>query len=85
VEIGGFTRPGAIAVDQSGTLYVTTVAQDGPAELYRSTDLGATFTQVNDPVWAASAGFVYDLEVAPNGELYAALNGDGLLHGVPAP
>jgi hypothetical protein len=85
VEIGTFTRPGAIAVDESGTLYVATVAQGGGAELFRSTDLGATFTQVNDPVWAATAGFIYDLEVAPNGELYAALNGDGLLHGVPAP
>jgi hypothetical protein len=85
VEIGSFTRPGAIAVDPSGTLYVATLAQGGGAELYRSTDLGATFAQVDDPVWAATAGYVFDLEVAPNGELYAALNGDGLLHGVPAP
>jgi hypothetical protein len=86
VEIGPFTRPGAIAVDPStGTLYMATVAEGGGAELYRSTDLGATFTLVNDPVWTATAGFVFDLEVAPNGELYAALNGDGLIHGTPAP
>jgi hypothetical protein len=85
VEIGTFARPGALAVDRSGTIYLATLAQGGGAELYRSTDLGAIFTQVDDPVWAATAGFVYDLEVAPNGELYAALNGDGLLHGVPAP
>jgi hypothetical protein len=66
-------------------LYMATVAEGGGAELYRSTDLGATFTLVNDPVWTATAGFVFDLEVAPNGELYAALNGDGLIHGTPAP
>ncbi len=85
IRLGAFTRPGAIAVDATGGVYVATVAQGGPAQLYRSTDLGATFSLVNDPVWAATAGFVDDLEVAPNGELYAALNGAGLLHGVPAP
>jgi hypothetical protein len=84
-EIGAFTRPGAIAVDASGNLYVATVAQGGGAQLSRTTDQGATFTDVTDPVWAGTAGFVYDLEVAPNGELFAALNGNGLLHGTPAP
>jgi hypothetical protein len=83
-EIGTFTRPGAIAVDATGTLYVA-LAPDGDAELWRSSDQGATFTDVTDPVWAGTAGYVFDLEVAPNGELFAALNGDGLLHGTPAP
>jgi hypothetical protein len=85
VELGLFTRPGAIAVDQSGALYMATLAQGGPAELYRSTDHGVSFDLVSDPVWAATAGYVYDLEVAPNGELFAALNGDGVLRGTPAP
>jgi hypothetical protein len=82
--IGSFLRPGAIVVDPSGVLYVTTLAQGGPAQLYRSEDQGATFTEVTDPVWAATAGFVFDLEVAPNGELYAATGGDGVIHGTPA-
>jgi hypothetical protein len=85
VRLGAFTRPGAIAVDAAGVLYVATVAQGAGAELFRSTDQGSSFTALNDPVWSATAGYVDDLEVAPNGELYAALNGDGLLHGVPAP
>ena len=83
--IGSFSSPGAIAVDPSGALYVATVAQGGPARLYRSTDRGATFETVSDAVWASTGGFVYDLEVAPNGELYAATNGNGLLRGVPTP
>lgn len=82
--IGTFLRPGAIAVDPTGVLYVATLAQGGSAQLYRSEDQGATFTEVTDPVWAANAGFVSDLEVAPNGELYAATAGDGLIHGIPA-
>jgi len=85
VEIGSFTHPGAITVDPAGVLYVATVAQGGPAQLYRSADRGATFTLVSDAVWGATAGYVYDLEVAPNGELYAATNGNGLLHGIPPP
>ena len=36
---------------------------------------------MSDPAWEGSAGFVYDLEVSPSGELYAATNGGGLLHG----
>jgi len=85
VEIGAFPRPGAIAVAPSGALYVTAVAQGGAAGLYRSTDRGATFSPVGDPAWDGTAGFVYDLEVAPSGELYAATNGGGLLHGSPSP
>jgi hypothetical protein len=85
VQVGAFTAPGAIALSPSGTLYVATVAQGGPAELYRSDDHGATFLPAGDALWAGAAGYVYDLEVAPNGDLYAALNGDGLLRGTPAP
>jgi hypothetical protein len=84
VPVGPFAAPGAIAVS-SGTLYVATVAQGGPAELYRSDDQGANFVPAGDALWAGAAGYVYDLEVAPNGDLYAALNGDGLLRGTPAP
>jgi hypothetical protein len=85
VEVGAFTRPGAIAVDRTGVLYVATVAEGGGAELYRSTEQGASFTLVSGPVWSATAGYVNDLEVSPDGELFAALNGDGLLHGRPGP
>jgi hypothetical protein len=83
-ELGAFARPGAIAVDASGALYVATVAQGGPARLFRSTDGGATFTAVGDEAWTATGGFVYDLEVAPDGRLYAATDGNGLIHGSPA-
>jgi photosystem II stability/assembly factor-like uncharacterized protein len=83
--VGPFVAPGAIAVSPSGALYVATVAQGGPAELYRSDDQGVTFLPAGDALWAGAAGYVYDLEVAPNGDLYAALNGDGLLRGTPAP
>jgi hypothetical protein len=83
VPVGGFVHPGAIAVEPTGTLYVATLAQGGPAQLSRSDDLGATFIDVTDPVWAATAGFVSDLEVAPDGQLYAATAGDGVIHGTP--
>jgi hypothetical protein len=83
VPLGAFAHPGAIAVDPSGVLYVATLAQGGPAQLYRSDDLGATFTEVTDPVWAGSAGFVFDLQIAPDGQLYAATAGDGVIHGSP--
>jgi hypothetical protein len=79
-EVGSFSRPGAIAVDGSGRLYVAAVAQGGPAELHRSSDHGMTFTSIGDAAWASTGGFVYDLEVSPNGGLYAATNGNGLIH-----
>ena len=82
-EVGSFARPGAIAVDASGVLYVATLG--GPAQLFRSTDEGATFAAVGDLVWRSTAGFVQDLEVAPGGQLYAATNGNGLIHGTPSP
>jgi hypothetical protein len=82
-QVGSFARPGAIAVDASGVLYVALVG--GPAQLYRSKDEGATFAAVGDAVWRSTAGFVQDLEVAPNGQLYAATNGNGLIRGTPPP
>jgi hypothetical protein len=85
VEIGTFPRPGAITVDPGGALYVATLAQGGPAELYRSSDLGASFTSVGDLVYSGGAGYVSDLEFSPSGQLFVATNGDGVLHGAPAP
>jgi hypothetical protein len=85
VRIGTFAEPGAIAVDTTGNLFVATVALGGPARLYRSADLGASFTSVGDLVYAGGAGYVFDLEVSRSGQVFAATNGDGVLYGVPAP
>lgn len=76
---------GPVAVDQvSGTVYAAEQATPGrePA-LWASTDNGASWENVADDAYRAAALFVFDLVPDGRGGLWAALQGNGVLHGSP--
>ena len=78
------TNPGPVSVTDDGELYVSTLADAShPARLYHSTDQGATFTDLSDAYYQANAGFPLDLSVGPDGYIYVATFGQGIVVGKP--
>jgi hypothetical protein len=85
IEVGAFDAPGPIESGPSGQLYATEeAAPGGTPGLYRSDDLGATWTLVSDAFYRAAAGFPFDLSIAPDGRVFVGINGDGVIVGVPS-
>lgn len=85
VEVGTFDGPGPIEFGPSGALYATEEAAPGLTPgLYRSDDLGGTWTLVSDAFFRAAGGFPFDLAVGPDGTVYVSTNGDGVIVGRPA-
>jgi hypothetical protein len=85
VEVGAFDGPGPIEFGPAGELYATAEAAPGlTAGLYRSDDLGVTWTLVSDAFYRAAAGFPFDLSVAPDGRVFVSTNGNGVIVGVPS-
>jgi len=79
-----FSSPvaGPIDVGSAGDVWVAVGAGPGvAARLSRSTDAGATWTVMSDAFYAAAGGFPLDLAVAPDGHVFLATNGDGVLVG----
>jgi hypothetical protein len=56
-----------------------------PAQLLRSDNNGATWTDVADPTYRATALLPYRLVADGTGAVWVCLAGNGLLRGVPAP
>jgi hypothetical protein len=74
---------GPIDVGSAGDVWAAVGAGPGvSAQLSRSDDAGATWTVMSDAFYAAAAGFPLDLSVAPDGHVFVATNGDGVLVGV---
>ena len=77
--IGTLTAPGAIAVRSDGAIVAVELPGpgDGPAVVV-STDLGATWSTISDPGYAATGGFVRVLASGADASVWAGLFGDGL-------
>ena len=76
--------PGPVAVAPNGTVYLAVQPSAGvPAQLLASTDGGATWNDVADDVYRATALQPYRLVADPSGGLWVCLAGNGVLHGAP--
>jgi hypothetical protein len=76
---------GPIETDAAGNLWFARNAGPGttPA-LLMTGDFGATWSQMSDAFYAGAALFPYDLWVAPDGSVFVATNGNGVVVGTPA-
>lgn len=80
----GLSNVGPVAVDANGHLYAARkVASAMPPALLVSEDHGATFVDVADATYQGSAGIPFSMSVGPDGYVYVALNGNGMLVGKP--
>jgi hypothetical protein len=78
----GANRMSAIACDRHGWLWAcgeVTAAQ--PAKIWRSTDAGATWTDMSDDAYTATAIIPMGLAVGPDDWLYVPTFGNGVLLG----
>ncbi|MDR6553898.1 fibronectin type III domain-containing protein [Paenibacillus qinlingensis] len=76
------TDPAAITLDASGGLYVTSITGgSGAGRLYKSTNQGTTLTEISDTYYRANGGFPLDISVAPDGYIYVATFGQGIVVG----
>lgn len=76
-------KPGPIAY-ANGSLYVATqVSVQALPGLLRSRNRGATFEDVSDDFYRATAKFPNAMSVGPDGFVYVALQGLGAVVGVP--
>ena len=77
--IGAFTAPGPIAVRSDGAITAVELPgpSDGPAVVL-SADLGATWSTISDPGFAATGGFVRVLATGADASVWTGLFGDGL-------
>jgi photosystem II stability/assembly factor-like uncharacterized protein len=76
---------GPIETDGAGNLWLAlnASANETPG-LYRSDDAGSTWSPMSDAAYAAAALFPYDLWIAPDGRVFVATNGNGVLVGTPS-
>jgi hypothetical protein len=77
------TAAGPIAVQGSLVFAATIASGSTPPRLLVSDDRGSTWTDVADDTYRRSALFPRDLSLAPDGTVYVALNGAGLIRGTP--
>ncbi len=79
-KLEAMARPGPLAMDARGTLYVAPQPAPGaPGGLFASADQGMTWRHVGH-----FSGFPFRLSVGPDGFAYVALNGNGVVVGAPA-
>jgi hypothetical protein len=76
---------GPIETDGAGNLWLAlnASANETPA-LYRSDDTGGSWSLMSDAAYAAAALFPYDLWIAPDGRVFVATNGNGVMAGTPS-
>jgi len=76
---------GPIETDAAGNLWLAlNVGPSTAPALLVSGDAGATWSLMSDAAYAAAALFPYDLWIAPDGRVFVATNGNGVLVGSPA-
>ena len=85
VKLGSFPSPGPVAFGLGGRLFVATEAVGVPPRLSMSADQGDSWRDVDDDRYRATALFPRTLTFAPDGTLYVALRGDGVLVETPLP
>ncbi|MGH9281407.1 MAG: hypothetical protein ACRD0S_00560, partial [Acidimicrobiales bacterium] len=90
VTLGSFVNPGPMAMAPGNKLYVAQPVRSGAAaNLMVSSDRGTTWATVSDASYPGSALFPFGMAAGPEGNLYLALNGNGVTVGrpgaVPAP
>jgi hypothetical protein len=73
---------GPIETDGAGSLWLglNASANETPG-LYRSDNAGGSWSLMSDGAYAAAALFPYDLWIAPDGHVFVATNGDGVMVG----
>jgi hypothetical protein len=75
-------HPGPIAIEPGGGVLVAVPASPGVAPaLMETLDGGVTWQDVSSPLYRSTGGFAIDLSVGPDGRVYVATFGDGLLTG----
>lgn len=79
IELGALANPSEISFDPGGAL----VTLSG-GHIYRSVDAGP-LQDVSDSSVATTGRFVFGTSMGPDGRLYLALNGNGVLVGTPLP
>jgi hypothetical protein len=85
VRIGTIATPGPIAVHGDRLLATRLAGPGTPPQLFVSDDRGSTWTPVGDAYYESSALNPRDIAVGPDGTIYVALNGGGLVRGRPSP
>jgi hypothetical protein len=78
--------PGPVAVSSTGTVYLAVQPSPGvPARLLASGDAGASWMDVADDAYRATALLPYRLVPDAAGGIWVCLAGNGVLRGVPSP
>ncbi len=79
------TTAGAVETDAMGNPWLAINAGPGVTPtLYRSDDDGGAWSAVSDAAYGATALFPFDLWIAPDGRVFVATNGNGVLVGNPS-
>jgi hypothetical protein len=83
-KLGSFKQAGPMAVDRNGGVFVSEGATaNAPPSLSFSLDLGVTWHDVATDDYRRAAFAPVGLAVGPDGRVYVALNGNGMLIGTP--
>jgi len=83
-RIGSFAHPGPVTVDAAGVVLAAELAERSPADLRVSRDGGDAWRSVANATYRSWAVFPLALTTSPNGDVFIAMDGDGLLIGHPA-
>jgi len=83
-RLGSFQRAGPMAVDRDGRIYLSEgAAANAPPSLWFSLDLGLTWHDVATEDYRSAAFAPVGLAVGPDGRVFVALGGNGMLIGTP--
>jgi hypothetical protein len=79
------TGAGPIEIDGAGSLWLALNASPTVTPgLFRSDDAGGSWSPMSDAAYGAAALYPYDLWIAPDGHVFVATNGNGVLVGTPS-
>jgi hypothetical protein len=84
-KLGSFRQAGPLSVDRNGGIFVTEGAEGkGSSSLFFSGDLGATWHDIATADFRKAVFDPIGMAIGPDDRVYVALNGNGLLIGLPA-